>query len=82
MIPNNIKMSECVGQYATVDRDIANGAGQAISKGSRVKIIGYGRALDIATEKCECCGQFCKIHGVLKKDLTLIERTVNHDPRT
>ena len=73
MIGKNIKMSECVGKYATLDRSVMNGAGQCINKGSRVKIIDYGRALDIQTDKCPCCGQYCRIYGITKDSLTLIE---------
>ena len=73
MINKNIKMSECVGKYATLDHSIMNGAGQCIEKGSRVKIVGYGRTLSIQTDICPCCGQYCYIRGVKKDELTLIE---------
>ena len=71
-IPKNVKMCDCIGKYATVDRDIQNGAGHGISKGSKVKIVSFGRALDIKTEPCEHCGQYTKIYGVKKEELTLI----------
>lgn len=67
------KMKECVGKYATLDQSIQNGAGQCIEKGSKVKITGYGRALNIETEHCPHCGQYCRIYGVKKEKLTLIE---------
>ena len=72
-IPNNITMAQCVGREATLDRNISNGAGQCIAKGSKVKIRSYGRALDIETEPCSCCGQYCKINGVKKDCLTLVK---------
>ena len=42
-IPAKIKMIDCIGKYATVDRDVQNGAGQGISKGTRIRIVGKGR---------------------------------------
>lgn len=66
-------MSDCIGKYATLDHSIMNGAGQCIAKGSLVKIVDYGRTLDIETEKCPCCGQYCYIRGVKKEELTLVE---------
>lgn len=74
MIPSKTKMSECVGKYATLDNAISNGAGHGIAKGSKVKIIDFGRALDIKTDPCPCCGQFTIIRGVKKQELTLIDQ--------
>lgn len=71
-IPNNIKMVDCVGRYAITDRDIMNGAGQAIAKNHKVKIVGFGRSLTIETEVCKHCGQYLRIRGVNKNSLTLI----------
>lgn len=79
MIPKNIKMQDCVGKYATVDRNIMNGAGQCIAKGARVRIINCARSLDIETEKCLCCGQYCRIRGVKKEVLTLINEGSNYN---
>lgn len=77
MIPVNVKMSECVGKYATLDREIickgSHGFSKGLAKGSRVRITGYSRALNIATDKCPCCGEITVIRGVTKNDLTLIE---------
>lgn len=73
MIGKNIKMTDCIGKYATLDHSIMNGAGQCIAKGSKVKITYAGRALEIKTETCPCCGQSCYIRGVKKAELTLIE---------
>lgn len=70
-IPDKIKMSDCVGKYAYTDREIINGAGQGIAKGSRVKIVSFGRSLTIQTEPCKSCGQFTKIRNVNKNSLTL-----------
>lgn len=43
MIKKTIRMSDCVGKYATLDHSIKNGAGQCIKKGSKVKIVDYGQ---------------------------------------
>lgn len=72
MIPKNIKMTDCVGRYATVDCDLGNGAGHRIVKGGKVLICGYGRTLDIKTDPCPCCGQYMYIRGIKKDKLTLL----------
>lgn len=72
-IPKNIGMAECVGRYATLDREIMNGAGQIIPKGSTVKIVGTGRSLSIETQPCKICGQRCYIRNIKKSDMTLID---------
>lgn len=72
-IPSSMKMSDCVGKYATLDRNIQNGAGQCVAKGSRVRIVGVGRSLHIQTDVCKCCGQSCYIRNVSKSSLTLCE---------
>ena len=77
MIGSNIKMKDIIGRYATLDHSIMNGAGQCIEKGSKVKIVSYGRSLEIQTEKCSHCGQYCRIRGVKKNELTLIPDTQN-----
>lgn len=79
MISEKITMKSCVGKYATLDRDIKNGAGAGMGKGCRVKIIGsnnYG--MTIRSEKCSCCQQFSEISRVQRRDLTLME--VRHLP--
>lgn len=70
-IPAKIKMIDCIGKYATVDRDVQNGAGQGISKGTRIRIVGKGRGFNIETERCPHCGQYCYIRGITKDTLTL-----------
>lgn len=71
MIPKNVKAVDCVGKYATTDKDIRNKAGHCISAGSLVKIVEFGRAFSIETEKCPLCGQYAYIRGVKKCELTL-----------
>lgn len=66
-------MSDCIGRYARLDEPILNGAGQCIAKGTRVKIVGYGRGLIIQTEQCPCCKQSSYIRSVTKDLLTLEE---------
>ena len=75
-IPDNIKMRDCIGRYATLDRSVENGAGHGIAKGSKVKIISYSRSLTVRTDPCEHCGQFTKIRGVTKAELTLLSAPV------
>lgn len=78
MIKKTIRMSDCVGKYATLDHSIKNGAGQCIKKGSKVKIVDYGRSLSIQTDICTQCGQSCYIRGVKKEELTLCDE--NNEP--
>ena len=72
-IPKMMPMKDCIGKRAMLDRDTMNGAGQVISAGVVVKIRSCGKSLNIETEKCPCCGQYCIIRGVLKRHLTLID---------
>ena len=70
-IPDKIRVNECLGKYATTDKDIETKGGQGIVKGSRVKIVSKGRGLTIETCPCPCCGQYTKVRGVNKNSLTL-----------
>ena len=72
-IPASIKIKDCVGKRATLDRDIMNGAGQCVPKGTVVQIVGTGRSLHIKTLPCPCCGQYAYIRDVGKHSLTLVE---------
>lgn len=73
MIPDKTTMKSCVGKYATLDRDIKNGAGHGMGKGCKVKIVASnGRGMVIRTEKCPCCQQFSEISHVQREALTLI----------
>lgn len=74
-IPANIRIKDCIGKYATTEREIQNGAGQVIPKGSTVKIVGTGRSLHIKTEPCRVCGQHCYVRDINKSSLTLTELT-------
>jgi hypothetical protein len=71
-IPKNIKMNDCVGKYAIVDKDIMCGSGMSIRKGSQVYIYNHGRGLTIKTDTCPHCGLHFYCRGVKKEDLTLI----------
>ena len=72
MINEKTTMKSCVGKYATLDRDIKNGAGYGMGKGCRVKIVGSNNlGMTIRTEKCPCCQQFSEISHVQRCDLTL-----------
>ena len=73
-IPAKIKMVECVNRIATVDCDIINGAGLGIKKGSKVKIVKYGRGLTVESFSCPICGQFTRIRNVKKSKLTLLTK--------
>ena len=73
MISTKYKGYELVGKKAKPVRDIANGAGQGISKGSIVTIVDAHYNLTIQADKCPCCGQFTRISGVKRHDLEIIE---------
>ena len=40
MISTKITMKSCIGKFATLDRNIVNGAGEGIVAGTKVKIVG------------------------------------------
>lgn len=74
MISNKVTMKSCVGKYATLDRDIKNGAGHGMGKDCRVQIVASNNlGMVIRTEKCPCCQQFTEISHVQRCDLTLID---------
>lgn len=74
MISKKIAMKSCVGKYATLDRDIRNGAGAGMGRGCRVKIVGSNNfGMIIRSERCPCCQQFAEISHVQRCDLTLTE---------
>lgn len=70
-IPNDVKVHDCIGCFATVDRDVQNGAGFVIPKGTRVRIISVSRAVNITTLPCPHCGISVYVRGVKKNSLTL-----------
>lgn len=71
-IPRSVKIVDCINKHAMLDREIMNGAGQIIPKGTVVKIVGVGRGVNIKNEPCTSCGQHCYIRNIAKSDLTLI----------
>jgi hypothetical protein len=56
-----------------LDKDISNGAGNGISKGTKVEVVSVGRGFTIKTEKCPHCGQFAYIRGVMRDEVTYVE---------
>ena len=72
-IPKNIMRSECVGKEAMTDKNLVNGAGQCISAGSIVQIVGYGRSFTVKSRPCPHCGLYLYVSNVRKDELTLIE---------
>lgn len=77
-ISQKIKLKECIGKYATTDRQIVNGAGQVIPKGSKVKIVGAAKGLSISTEPCCACGQHSYVRNIPKSALTLLEKSADY----
>lgn len=66
-------LKECVGKTAVTDNEIENGAGQVIPAGTRVRITGVGRGVNIQTKPCPCCGCFIRVRGIRKSSLTLVD---------
>jgi hypothetical protein len=79
MIPKRMKADEIVGRMATLDSDICNGAGLAIAKGSKVKIVRASYGIEIKTEICSHCGQYAYISKLKRDDLTLIDNDTVQD---
>ncbi len=73
MIPKNIKSKDMVGMNVRTTRDMKNGAGIVVQKGTTVKISGFGRCFTIKTEKCPCCGLSAYISGITRDDVELLE---------
>lgn len=71
-IPATTRIKDCIGKYAKLDREIQNGAGQVLPKGSVVRIVGCGRSLHIKTDKCHVCGQQTFIRDINKTSMTLL----------
>lgn len=71
-IPATTRIKDCIGKYARLDREIENGAGQVLPKGSVVRIVGCGRSLHIKTDRCYHCGQQTYIRDINKNSMTLL----------
>lgn len=75
MISKSILAKDLRGKKALLERDIENGAGQGIAKGSIVMIVDsiQGSGVEIKTYRCKCCGQFATVRRLSRNDLTLVE---------
>lgn len=73
MIPYNVKSRDLVGKFVITDRDIMNGAGIIIPKGTKVKVSYLARGFAIETQKCPCCGLRAIVRNVTRKDVNLCE---------
>ncbi len=72
MIPRNMKSRDMVGMEVRTAREIMNGAGIVVPKGTKVKIEGFGRAFAIETERCPYCSLSAYITGVTRDEVELI----------
>lgn len=72
MIPRNMKSRDMVGMEVRTAREIMNGAGIVVPKGTKVKIAGLGRAFNIETERCPYCSLSAYITGVTRDEVELI----------
>lgn len=75
MIPKKFTGNFLKGKKATVNCDLRNKGGAAVSAGTVVTIVSVvkGKGLTIKTEKCEHCGQSAYITGVEREKLSLIK---------
>ena len=74
MIDKKIKIKSCIRKYAITDRDLMNGGGQLVPKGTKVYIsFASNWGFEIRLPKCECCGVSVTISHLNRNDLTLVE---------
>ncbi len=75
MISRNYRAKDLIGLKCRVaDGDvILNGAGQAVTKNTVCVITDARYGVDIKTEPCPCCGQYCVIKRIKRERLTLID---------
>ena len=74
MIDKKVTLKSCMNKYAITDKDLMNGAGQLVPKGTKVHIsFASNWGLTIRLPKCEYCGVSVTISHIKRSDLTLID---------
>lgn len=71
MIPQSMKSKDMVGMEVRTTREIRNGSGICVPRGTVVKIIGFGRCFSVITGKCPHCGLYTYISGITRDDVEL-----------
>lgn len=72
MLPNNIKSRDMVGMHVKLCRNVMNGAGIVVPKGTVVEITSVARGFSIKTDPCPCCGLYARIRGITRAEVELV----------
>lgn len=72
MIPNNVRSADLKGKQLRTTKDILNGAGIVIPKGTIVTVSKVSRGFTIKTEPCEHCGLYAIVRGVTRSEVELL----------
>ena len=73
MISRKYKADELIGKKCRPVRSIKNGGGQVVTPDTVCTIRSAHYGVEIATEKCPCCGMYAIISRIPREDLELIE---------
>lgn len=73
MISRKYKAAELVGRKCKPVRNIKNGWGNVVSKDTICTIVSAHYGVEIKTDPCPCCGQYCHISRISREDLELID---------
>ena len=73
MISKKYKAEQLIGRKCRPTRNIINGAGDGITPDTICTIRAAHYGVEIQTEKCPHCGQYCRITRISREDLELID---------
>lgn len=74
MIPRKYKADELVGRRCRPVHPIKNGGGMVITPDTVCTIRSAHYGIEVATEKCPCCGMWAIISRIPREELELIEQ--------
>ena len=78
MISKKFTAKELIGLKCRPVRDIHNGNGDGITPDTLCTITSAHYGINIKTEKCPCCGQYCCISRISREDLVLESDVVRY----
>lgn len=73
MISRKYKADELIGRKCRPVHSIRNGAGMVITSETVCTIVTAHYGVEVKTDKCPCCGQYCFISRIPREDLVLID---------
>lgn len=72
MISRRYKADELIGLKCRPTHPIKNGAGMVITPDTILTIRSAHYGVEVATEKCPCCGMYAIISRIPREDLELL----------